>query len=108
MDLPQMKRRLAASLKLLIDILSMRDEQDENTVFRPGVHNSVFANPEPGKAGEFTFQLLTGVRVLLELSFKLIEYPFRLTLIEVLEVSCYRLLIVDAICQGIPSARHWK
>ena len=53
-DFPQMKRRLTASLKLLIDILSMRYSQDENTVFRPGVYNSVIANPEPGKAGEFT------------------------------------------------------
>ena len=103
-----MKRRLTASLKLLIDILSMRYSQDENTVFRPGVYNSVIANPEPGKAGEFTFQLFASVRVLLELSFKLVEYPFRLTLIEVLEVSCYRLLILDAICQGIPSARNWR
>lgn len=103
-----MKRRLTASLKLLVDILSMCDEQDENTVFRPGVYNPVIASPEPGKAGEFALQLLACVRVLLELSLKLVDDPFRLTLIEVLEVSCYRLLVVDAICQGIPSARNWR
>jgi hypothetical protein len=58
----QYTRRLATALKLLTDILSMRDEQDQDTVFGPGVDNPVIAYSQPGKACEFALQLLAGVR----------------------------------------------
>ncbi len=59
--------------KLLVDISAVGDKKNQDSVFRPGVDDTIITDTEPQEARELAFQRLTSIWILLQFPLNLVK-----------------------------------